>query len=210
MKTSKWFALLLAAGFATGGLFILNARAADTLLPEGRGALRGRLLEHVKQKLGLTADQSAQIKTVFKADKDTLTGLLSRLHEAHTGLRAAIQASGATEASVRSASARVAAVEAELAGSLTHHRGLIAFGHLFKNIQSNELLNDLAGRGLAHAKGLGQFRPGGNAQLLQLAQQGAPVELAHPGGNVDHYLSKLRNSPSVKSVSPKWQFFMMA
>jgi Spy/CpxP family protein refolding chaperone len=69
----------------------------------------------VKQKLGLTADQSAQIKTVFKADKDTLTGLLSRLHEAHTGLRAAIQASGATEASVRSASARVAAVEAELA-----------------------------------------------------------------------------------------------
>ena len=63
-----------------------------------------------------TADQLVVQAVLWVwSDKDTLTGLLSRLHEAHTGLRAAIQASGATEASVRSASARVAAVEAELA-----------------------------------------------------------------------------------------------
>ena len=112
MKT-KWFVLTLAAALSAGGLFVLNAHAADSTAP--RTALHGRLLERAKEKLGLTDAQVVQIKAVLKSDKDSLTGLLTRLHEARSGLRNAIQSPDATEASVRAASAKVAAVEADLA-----------------------------------------------------------------------------------------------
>jgi Spy/CpxP family protein refolding chaperone len=115
MKTSKWFPLALAAVLGAGGLLSLNSHAANTSLAQDRGALRGRFLERGKQKLGLTDEQAAQIKAALTADKDNLASLLSRLHEARAGLRAAIQAPDATEASARAASAKVAAVEADLA-----------------------------------------------------------------------------------------------
>jgi Spy/CpxP family protein refolding chaperone len=115
MKTSKWFGLILAAILGVGGLPLLNAHAANDPAPQDRGALRGRFLERAKQKLGVTDDQGTQIKAVLKTDKDILTRLLSRLHEARGGLRAAIQAPDASEASVRAASAKVASVEADLA-----------------------------------------------------------------------------------------------
>ena len=113
MKTSKWLVLTFAAAVAVGGLFTLTSRAAHLASPQGR--LRGHLLERVKEKLGLSDDQAVQIKGVFKADKDNLTKLMTRWHEARAGLRSAIQADDAMEAAVRAASAKVAAVEADLA-----------------------------------------------------------------------------------------------
>lgn len=115
MKTSKWFGLTLAAAVSAGGLFIFNAHAASPLALKSRAQERGRLVERVKEKLGLNDEQCAQIKSVLKADKDTITGLAKRMHDARTDLRAAIQASDATEASVRAASAKVAAVQVDLA-----------------------------------------------------------------------------------------------
>jgi Spy/CpxP family protein refolding chaperone len=113
MKTSNWLVITVAATVAAGGLFALTSRAANPVSPPGR--LHGHLLERAKEKLGLSDTQVAQIKGVFKADKDNLTGLLTRWHEARAGLRSAIQAADATETSVRAASAKVAAVEADLA-----------------------------------------------------------------------------------------------
>jgi Spy/CpxP family protein refolding chaperone len=113
MKTSNWLVITLAAAIAAGGLFTLSSRAANPAAPQG--PFRGRLLERAKEKLGLSDDQIAQIKAAFKADKDNLTSLLARLHDARTGLRSVIQGSDATEASVRAASAKVAAVESDLA-----------------------------------------------------------------------------------------------
>jgi Spy/CpxP family protein refolding chaperone len=72
-------------------------------------------LQRLGDKLNLTADQRTQIKAVLVADKDTLAPLLSSLHEARVGLRTSIRAGDATEASVRAASAKVAAAEADLA-----------------------------------------------------------------------------------------------
>ena len=75
----------------------------------------GRFFQRMAQRLNLTDDQKARIKTVLRAEKDTLTPLLGQLHAARMDLRAAIQANGANETTVRAASARVAAAEADLA-----------------------------------------------------------------------------------------------
>jgi Spy/CpxP family protein refolding chaperone len=72
-------------------------------------------MQRIAEKLNLTDDQKAQIKTVLSGEKNTLTVLLGQWHDARKNLRAAIHAGNATEASVRVASARVAAVEADLA-----------------------------------------------------------------------------------------------
>jgi Spy/CpxP family protein refolding chaperone len=115
MKISKLLGLLLAAVLGACGLWMLNANAANDFGSQGEPALRGHLLQRAKQKLGLTESQTAQIKAVLKADKDVITGLLSSLHAARGELRAAIESPGASEPSVRAASAKVAQVEADLA-----------------------------------------------------------------------------------------------
>ena len=65
--------------------------------------------------MNLTDEQKSQIKTSLSGEKETLQRLLTQLHDARKGLRETIQARDATEASVRAASAKVAAVEADLA-----------------------------------------------------------------------------------------------
>jgi len=110
MKTNKWLPVLLAAGLNLGGWLTTPSLAADTN-PPGRGQFFPRLA----QRLNLTDDQKAQIKTILRAEKDTLTTLRGQLHTARENLRAAIQASDANETTVRAASARVAAGEADLA-----------------------------------------------------------------------------------------------
>ncbi len=113
MKLSKWFVIPVAAAVAVGGAFVLKAKAAEA--QEGRHASRGQLLERAKEKLGLTDDQIAKIKTEVAGEKDTIKDLITKWHDARLGLRQAIQAPDASEASVRAASAKVAAAEADLA-----------------------------------------------------------------------------------------------
>jgi Spy/CpxP family protein refolding chaperone len=113
MKISKLLVVTLAAGLGVGGLFVVKAHAVERVL--GNRAGHGRLMERAKEKLGLTDEQVTKIKTELKGEKETLKGLISKLHDARVGLREAIQASDANESSVRSASAKVAGVEADLA-----------------------------------------------------------------------------------------------
>jgi len=103
----------MAAGLASGGLIVRKSQAVERAAPQH--PFRGQLLERAKEKLSLTDEQIEKIKTELKADKDTIKSQLSQLHEARVGLRAAIQASDATEASVRAASVKVASAEANLA-----------------------------------------------------------------------------------------------
>ncbi len=103
----------MAVGLAVGGFVVFNSYAVERTA--GAGHFRGQLLERAKEKLGLTDDQISKIKDELKADKDTIKDLISRLHEARIGLREAIQATDATEASVRAAAAKVSAVEGDIA-----------------------------------------------------------------------------------------------
>ncbi len=113
MKSSKLLVAIIAAGLAAGGFVVSNSYAVERTA--GAGHFRGQLLERAKEKLGLTDDQISKIKDELKADKDTIKDLISRLHEARIGLREAIQATDATEASVRAAAAKVSAVEGDIA-----------------------------------------------------------------------------------------------
>jgi Spy/CpxP family protein refolding chaperone len=112
MKTSKWLVITLAAAMAAGGVTLVRARAQET----GAGGLeRGRFLAQAKEKLGLSNDQVSQIKGQLSADREQLTKLLTAWHDARVSLREVIQKPGASEADIRAASAKVAAVEADLA-----------------------------------------------------------------------------------------------
>jgi Spy/CpxP family protein refolding chaperone len=113
MKTLKIAAMMAAVAISTGGLFALNAGAAQTARSaDDAGA---KLREHIKEQLNLTDDQIAQIKSQLKSEKGNITSLASRLRETRSQLRAEMQKSGATESSVRAASAQVAAVQADIA-----------------------------------------------------------------------------------------------
>jgi len=121
MTTNKWLTLTLAAALNLGGWLTTPSLAADTA-----PSAHGRFLQQLAQRLNLTADQKAQIKTILLAEKDTRTTLLGQLHAARANLRAAIQAGDANETSVRAASAQVAAVEADLAVERMNIYGKIA------------------------------------------------------------------------------------
>ncbi len=101
----------LAAAILAGGFAAVKAYAAeDSVAPA-----RGKILQRIAEKLNLTNGQKSQIKTIFTGEKDTLQPLVAAVHQARVGLRTAIRAGDATEASVRAASGKVANAEADLA-----------------------------------------------------------------------------------------------
>ena len=110
MKANKWLSLSLAVGLNLGGWLTTPSLAADAAAPAS-----GRFFQRMAQRLMLTDDQKARIKTVLRAEKATLTPLPGQLRAARKNLRATIRASDANETSVRAASARVAEAEADLA-----------------------------------------------------------------------------------------------
>jgi Spy/CpxP family protein refolding chaperone len=112
MKTSKWLVITVTAVLAVGGLTILRARANDAN-PAHFG--RGHFLAKAKKQLGLSDEQVSKIRGEFVTDKTKLTGLLTAWHDARVNLREVIQKPGSTEADIRAAAAKVAAVEADLA-----------------------------------------------------------------------------------------------
>jgi periplasmic protein CpxP/Spy len=111
MKTK--FAVVLAAAIAACGLTPIKTLAADNSATPV--SLRGKILQRIAEKLNLTDEQKAEIKTVLAGEKDALKSLLGQLHDARKNLRATIQAADANETSVRAAAAKVAAVEGDLA-----------------------------------------------------------------------------------------------
>ena len=111
MKT-KIFILALAAAAIAGGLTTTKTFAADQ---QASGSMREKIRQRVAEKLGLTEDQKSQIKAIYEGEKDVLKPLLTQLHQARVGLRAAIRAGDANEAAVRAESAKVAVAEADLA-----------------------------------------------------------------------------------------------
>jgi Spy/CpxP family protein refolding chaperone len=123
MKTAKWIALSVAATMLAGGALVYASQAGENASPQR--PLRARMLARLKARLDLTDEQVAQIRTRLAGEKDTLKADLSGLRAARLGLRQAIQAPGATEASVRAASAKVAAAEADWAVERLKLRGKI-------------------------------------------------------------------------------------
>jgi len=114
MKT-KFITIISAVTLCVGGLLVLNSRAAENAAAPQRAFGKGQLLELAKKKLGLTDEQTAQVKGAFKAERENITSLLTRMRDAQAELRTAIQAGDASEATVRAAAAKVAEVHADAA-----------------------------------------------------------------------------------------------
>ena len=110
MKTNKWILIALAAAFSLGGFVVTTSLGAETSAPLRRG-----YLHRIAQRLNLTDEQKAQIKSILEAEKGTLKDLRIQLRSSREKLRDTIQAADTNENSVRAASAKVAAVEANLA-----------------------------------------------------------------------------------------------
>ena len=102
--------MTLAALLNLGGLLTTSSLGADTATPA-----HGGYFHRMAQRLNLTDDQKAQVKTILQSERGTLKSLFNQLHAARENLRATIQTPDANETAVRAASARVAAVEADLA-----------------------------------------------------------------------------------------------
>jgi Spy/CpxP family protein refolding chaperone len=158
MKLLKWLGITLAAAVLVGGFLVVKARAAEAqqlraALGAGAGGGRGQLLARVADRLDLTADQKARIKAELAGDKDVLSGLLAKLHEARIDLRATIQKPGATENEIRGAAAKVASAEADLAVERARLYGrispILTAGQLAKLNQLQQRVDDLVDAAIA-------------------------------------------------------------
>lgn len=114
MKTKIMFLAMIAA-LSAGGYITLNSYAAEAAVPAHATLGQGRLLERAKEKLGLTEVQVKQVKAVFQGERKNILALLTRMRDARTELRVAIQEDAASETTVRAAAAKVADVEADAA-----------------------------------------------------------------------------------------------
>ena len=111
----------MAAALIVGGAIVLKTQAQTTGVLAGRGPV----LQKIVKGLGLSQEQIAKIKTELRAEKETLVPLLKNLHETRKGLRETIQSDG-NETEIRAASAKVAAIQADLAVERAKLRGKIA------------------------------------------------------------------------------------
>jgi periplasmic protein CpxP/Spy len=113
MNVKKWLGAMMVTVVVLAGLTVaLKAGAEGAAVRRGMG---GQFLSKAKEKLGLTDEQINKIKGELLAEKEILKPLVTSLHDAKIGLREVIQKKGASESEIRAASAKVAAVEADLA-----------------------------------------------------------------------------------------------
>src|SRR5437879_48365 len=87
MKT-RTLLITLAAAVAVGGFALALAQPVVRSGPLGAGRLRGGLLlQRAAERLNLTEDQKAQIKTELQGEKDVLARLLAQMHDERKELR---------------------------------------------------------------------------------------------------------------------------
>ncbi|NJD92364.1 MAG: periplasmic heavy metal sensor [Geobacter sp.] len=84
------------------------------------GAPAGKHFRKMASELGLSAEQNRAIKDIFKKNRPLAAPLLKQLATERRVLRTLIQAETVDEAAIRAQSAKVAAVEADLAVQRAH------------------------------------------------------------------------------------------
>lgn len=119
MKTWKITTIGLAVLLTAGGVFVAQSHAAKagSLASGGSSGFHCLFAQRIAEKLNLNDDQITEIKIVRNQEKDYVLAKLSDLHKARMDMRGVIQQSNGKvdEKAVRAASAKVAAVEADLA-----------------------------------------------------------------------------------------------
>jgi periplasmic protein CpxP/Spy len=105
-------ALVAAVSFAP-----LNSSA---FMGEDGAPPAGRHFKKMATELGLSAQQQQDVKAVFAKNRPQAEPLMKQLKTEHRSLRTLIQADAVDDAAIRAQSAKVAAVEADLAVQRAH------------------------------------------------------------------------------------------
>jgi protein CpxP len=108
-------AVTLAVTVVAAGITI-RSQADEQQRP---GHRRGELIERL-QALGVTDEQKTQIKEILRQHQPTVQPLVQSAVTEHRALREVIRAEPVNETAIRAQSAKVAAVEADLAVARAH------------------------------------------------------------------------------------------
>jgi Spy/CpxP family protein refolding chaperone len=119
----------------------------------------GMHMRMIAEHLDLSEEQRAQVKELAEQHRESTRALRDQLRDARRALGDAIHAEDSNETSIRSASAAVAALEADMAVARAAHKK--AFEALLTPEQLEELaeMKEKRGRGF-HGKGHGPHGPG--------------------------------------------------
>lgn len=117
MKTALRTVVAVAAVAAAMGLAPVKASAfmGDDGIPSA-----GRHFKRIAAELGLTSQQKQEIKAVFKKNRPDVEPRRQQLMTERRTLRSLVQADTIDEAAIRAQSAKVAAIEADLAVERAH------------------------------------------------------------------------------------------
>ena len=112
----KGFAVLVAVVAAVS----FSPLTSSAFMGEDGAPPAGRHFKKMATELGLSAQQQQDVKAVFAKNRPQAEPLMKQLKTEHRSLRALIQADAVDDAAIRAQSAKVAAVEADLAVQGAH------------------------------------------------------------------------------------------
>lgn len=113
--TIKMFAVITLAATVIAGTWAVQSYARDDRPLHHRGPMLERLAE-----LGLTDEQKAQAKEILRQHQPTIQPLVKQSITERRALREVIRAEPVNETAIRAQSAKVAAIEADLAVARAH------------------------------------------------------------------------------------------
>ena len=106
---------LATAAALISAVSLVTPAGASAVSGEDGPSLAGQHFKEVAKELGLSAQQRQDIRAILKNNLDQVLPLVQQLKSEHRGLRSLIQANTVDEAAIRAQSAKVAAIQANLA-----------------------------------------------------------------------------------------------
>lgn len=110
----------LAAAAALVTVVALTPVGASAFMCEEGPPMGGHHFKRMATELGLSAQQQQDVKAIFQKDRAQFLPLLKQLVAERRALRGLIQADAIDEAAIRAQSAKVAAIQADLAVQRAH------------------------------------------------------------------------------------------
>jgi protein CpxP len=110
----------LAAAAALITAVSLAPAGASAFMGEDGPPMHGQHFKRMATELGLSAQQKLDIKAIFQKDRAQFQPLMQQLKTEHRSLRSLIHADTIDEAAIRAQSAKVAAIQADLAVQRAH------------------------------------------------------------------------------------------
>jgi len=144
----KGFAVLVAVVAAVS----FSPLTSSAFMGEDGAQPAGRHFKKMATELGLSAQQQQDVKAVFAKNRPLAEPLMKQLKAEHRALRTVVQTDAVDDAAIRAQSAKLAAVEADLAVQRAH------VGQQIRAILTPEQLQTFKGLQVDRDKGMDDRR----------------------------------------------------